>query len=700
MGLTNVSSKKDFMNDVFSTEENKKVVCLVGNPNTGKSSIFNTLTGLHQHTGNWSGKTVVNAYGNYKHKDCDYGIIDLPGIYSMFSCSQEEEVSREFICFGKYDCIVVVCDMCCIERNLNIFYQTIEMNKNVILCLNLYDEAIKKNIKVDIKKLESKLGVPIVVTSVKENYGIENLKDKISDVINSQYTFKCEDIDYGDEINNEICNIMNELQYIKSFDNKYWLSLRIMDSDEKFFDFMENHLTESELNIIRDLQSKYIENNSKTREYIVEEIYKNCSKIKKSCVQQEGDKHLKDRKIDNIVTSKKYGVPIMIGILAIVLFITISLSNIPSSMLSQLFNYLEVKLSDLLLSIKIPTFLHDMLVYGVFRVTGWVISVMFPPMAIFFPMFTFLEDLGYLPRVAFNMDHLFKKSGCHGKQCLTMCMGFGCNCAGIIGTRIIDSKRERLIAIITNNFVPCNGRFPTIIVLSSIFFSVTTSGILNSFVKALVVTSMVVIGVCVTLIISKILTKTLLKGEPSSFTLELPPYRKPKLRTILYTSLIDRTIFVLGRAVMVAAPFGILIWVLANIFINDVSIINHLINFLNPIGLLIGLDGVILCAFLLGLPANEIVIPILLMCYLSTGKLTDFDTANSLGIVLRENGWTIVTAINTMLFSVLHFPCSTALWTIKKETGSTKWTLVSFLLPTVVAFTVCFFVNLIFKIFI
>ena len=339
-----------------------------------------------------------------------------------------------------------------------------------------------------------------------------------------------------------------------------------------------------------------------------------------------------------------------------------------------------------------------MLVYGLFRVTGWVISVMLPPMAIFFPMFTFLEDLGYLPRVAFNMDHLFKKSGCHGKQCLTMCMGFGCNCAGIIGTRIIESKRERLIAIITNNFVPCNGRFPTIIVLSSIFFSVTTSGLFNSIITALIVTTIIIIGVCVTLLISHILSKTLLKGEPSSFTLELPPYRKPKLKTILYTSLIDRTIFVLGRAVMVAAPFGIVIWILANIFINDVSIINYIIQFLNPIGKLIGLDGSILSAFILGIPANEIVMPILLMSYLSTGTLVDFDTVNSLGMILRDNGWTIITAINTMLFSLLHFPCSTALWTIKKETGSNKWTILSFLIPTCVAFIVCFFVNIILRI--
>ena len=339
-----------------------------------------------------------------------------------------------------------------------------------------------------------------------------------------------------------------------------------------------------------------------------------------------------------------------------------------------------------------------MLVYGLFRVTGWCISVMLPPMAIFFPMFTFLEDLGYLPRVAFNMDHLFKKSGCHGKQCLTMCMGFGCNCAGIIGTRIIESKRERLIAIITNNFVPCNGRFPTMIVLSTIFFSSTTSLFFNSIITTLVVTIIVLIGIGVTFLVSYILSKTLLKGEPSSFTLELPPYRRPRIRTILYTSLIDRTIFVLGRAIMIAAPFGIIIWILANIFINDVSIINHIINFLNPLGKLIGLDGAILSSFFLGIPANEIVMPILLMSYLSTGSLIDFETANSLGMILRDNGWTIITAINMMLFSLLHFPCSTALWTIKKETGSNKWTFLAFLIPTCVAFIVCFFVNIFFNI--
>lgn len=702
MGLTKASSNKDFMQDIFDTnDKNKEIVCLVGNPNTGKSSIFNELTGFHQHTGNWSGKTVVNAYGEYKHKGEDYGVIDLPGIYSVFSYSQEEEVAREFICFGKYDVLVVVCDMTCIERNISILFQILEMNKKVILCLNLCDEARDKNIIVDINKMEEELKIPIIKTSVKENIGIEELKDKIRDVLDNKYEFKENDLKYEEEIEKKVTSICEKLDFLKSTDNKRWISLRILDSDEDFFSFMKSHLTEEENEKLKLLREEYNEGNFKeVRENIIETIYEKCKSIRSNYVEQKGDKHLRDRKIDDIITSKKFGIPIMISLIAVILFITINLSNIPSSILSNMFNYLEEKLSIFLNYLHFPVFIHDMLVYGIFRVTGWVISVMLPPMAIFFPMFTFLEDLGYLPRVAFNMDHIFKRAGCHGKQCLTMCMGFGCNCAGVIGTRIIESKRERLIAIITNNFVPCNGRFPLIIVLSSIFFSVTTSTVVNSVVTSLIVTGMVIIGICITLLISYILSKTLLKGEPSSFTLELPPYRKPKLGTILYTSFIDRTIFVLGRAVMIAAPFGIIIWVLANIFINDVSIMGHIVSFLNPIAKVIGLDGTILAAFIIGIPANEIVIPIMLMSYLSTGQLIDFDTASSLGIILRDNGWTIITAINTMLFSLLHFPCSTALWTIKKETGSNKWTFLSFLIPTIVAFVVCFIVNFILKIFV
>lgn len=697
MGLTNTSSRKKYMKDGFNTEDmGKKIVCLLGNPNTGKSSIFNSLTGMHQHTGNWSGKTVVNTYGEYSHNNEEYGIVDLPGIYSILSYSQEEEVAREFICFGKYDILVLVCDMTCLERNLNIFFQMLELNNRIIICLNLYDEAKKKNIIVDIKKMEKMLGVPVVVTSVKDGMGIEDLKDKIEDVVNNKYEFNTKGILYGKDIEERILDIEDKSTFLVNFENRRWFSLRILDSPVNFFDFMRDYLTDEEFTKIEEIKGDYSkEDSEKIREGIIENIYERCRNVKEKCVREIGDKHLRDRKIDDILTSKRYGIPIMFGLLAIVLFITITLSNIPSSMLSNLFSFLEIKLSEFLMFIHLPKVIHDIFVYGIFRITGWVIAVMLPPMAIFFPLFTFLEDLGYLPRVAFNMDHLFKKAGCHGKQCLTMCMGFGCNSAGVIGTRIIESKRERLIAIITNNFVPCNGRFPTLIVLSTIFFSVTTNMFFNSMITALIVTMLVLIGVGVTLIVSYILTKTLLKGEPSSFALELPPYRKPRLRTILYTSLVDRTIFVLGRAVGVAAPFGIIIWGLANIYINDISLLNYIIGFLNPLGNLIGLDGATLSAFFIGIPANEIVMPILLMSYLSTGTLVDFDTTNSLAVILRDNGWTFITAINAMLFSLLHFPCSTTLWTIKKETGSYKWTFISFLIPTVIAFVVCFISNIV-----
>ena len=332
-----------------------------------------------------------------------------------------------------------------------------------------------------------------------------------------------------------------------------------------------------------------------------------------------------------------------------------------------------------------------MLTYGMYRTLAWVVSVMLPPMAIFFPLFTLLEDLGYLPRVAFNLDHLFKKACCHGKQCLTMCMGFGCNAAGVIGCRIIDSPRERLLAILTNNFVPCNGRFPTLITISTIFFSsVIANNFLSSSITALSITLLIIVGVLTTLLVSYILSKTLLKGVPSTFTLELPPYRPPQVGRIIYTSIMDRTLFVLRRAVTVAIPAGIIIWIFANIHIGDITLLSYISNLLDPLGKLIGLDGFILLAFILGFPANEIVIPILIMSYMTTGKMVEFDELSALGNLLRDNGWTYLTALNMMLFSLLHWPCATTLITIKKETNSVKWTALGFLIPTAIAFVVCF----------
>jgi len=436
-------------------------------------------------------------------------------------------------------------------------------------------------------------------------------------------------------------------------------------------------------------KSLYFNQDESIREKISEDNYNYANKLKQKYVKEDVNKLNRDKKIDDIVTSKKFGIPIMLALLGLIFWITIQGANIPSQILADLLFGLQYKLDKILLILGVNDFIRGVFIDGMYKSLAWVISVMLPPMAIFFPLFTLFEDLGYLPRVAFNLDHLFKRAGAHGKMCLSMCMGFGCNAAGVIGCRIIDSPRERLIAVITNNLVPCNGRFPLIIVLSAAFFAFTGSFV-DSIIPALSITLIVLIGVFATLSVSYLLSNTLLKGIPSTFTLELPPYRAPQVGRIIYTSLIDRTIFVLSRAAVVAAPAGAIIWLLANIYVGELSILIHMANFFEPLGRAIGLDGFILIAFIAGFPANEIVIPVLLMAYMSTGTLTDFESIDSLRQILISNGWTQLTAINVMLFSLLHWPCSTTLLTIKKETGSLKWTLAAFIIPTGIAFLVCF----------
>ncbi|MGI6101931.1 MAG: nucleoside recognition domain-containing protein [Bacillota bacterium] len=398
-----------------------------------------------------------------------------------------------------------------------------------------------------------------------------------------------------------------------------------------------------------------------------------------------------DDRIDSILTSKAFGYPVMLLVLALVFWITISGANYPSALLSKLLFGFEDRLTELLLRLHSPEWLHGVLVLGMYRTLAWVVSVMLPPMAIFFPLFTFLEDLGYLPRVAFNLDHWFKRAGAHGKQALTMSMGFGCNAAGVIAARVIESPRERLIAILTNSFVPCNGRFPALIALAATFVGGISASLSNLIASATVV-GLVIIGILVTLLISLALSKTILKGVPSAFTLELPPYRKPQLGRIIVRSLLDRTLFVLKRAVIVALPAGAVTWVVANTYIGGTSVLDIASGWLDPIGRMIGLDGVILLAFILGLPANEIVIPIALMSYLSTGMMIELDSASAMHEVFVSKGWTLITALNFMLFSVLHFPCGTTLLTIKSETGSFKWAAVTAGITTLTAFVVCWLV--------
>ncbi len=427
------------------------------------------------------------------------------------------------------------------------------------------------------------------------------------------------------------------------------------------------------------------------RDQVVKDIYQQAQEIAGQVVESRQVKSDLDQKIDNIVTSKILGFPLMIALLGLVFWLTISGANVPSEMIANVLFGFQDHLTEFFRWAGAPAWLHGVLVLGMYRGLSWVVSVMLPPMAIFFPLFTFLEDLGYLPRVAFNLDKFFKKAGAHGKQVLTMCMGFGCNAAGIIACRIIESPRERMIAILTNNFVPCNGRFPTLIAMAAVFMGAFVSGY-NSLAASALVAGVVVLGILVTLSVSWLLSKTLLKGVPSTFTLELPPYRMPKVGSLIIRSVLDRTLFVLMRAVVVAAPAGAVTWILANIQIGNLSILGHLAGWLQGFGHLIGLDGFIILAFILGLPANEIVVPILIMSYLSQGSMIELDSIEALRQLLINNGWTWLTALNMILFSLLHFPCATTLLTIRKETQSAKWTLLAALIPTGVAVLVCFLI--------
>lgn len=675
MGLTYQSSQFDSMKDIYKIDkkEDQFIVALAGNPNTGKSTVFNSLTGLRQHTGNWPGKTVVNARGDYNYLDKEFILIDLPGIYSLFVSSSEEEVARDFICYANPDVVVVVADATCLERNLNLVFQIMELTNKVILCINLIDEAKKKNIIIDRAGIEKQLGIPVVMCAARSNLGMNQLKEEIYNVVMDKSILKPQVVMYQEYIEEKVNEVEPYVENNFENINSRWLALRMIDANER--------------------KTKEIRN---IRDDISGQIYKEAEEISDKYIRRDKERIDRDRKIDDIVTSRKFGIPLMILSLALILWITIVGANYASEILSSFLFKIEGKLARLLEMANVPTWIYGLLILGLYRTLAWVISVMLPPMAIFFPLFTLLEDLGYLPRVAFNLDHYFKKACAHGKQCLSMCMGLGCNAAGVIACRIIESPREKLIAILTNNFVPCNGRFPILIAISSMCF-ITIGGIAGGMLPVISVTAIVILGILITLLVSYGLSKTILKGVPSSFTLELPPYRRPQIGRVLYTSLIDRTIFVLGRAIVVAAPAGMLIWILANVYIGQSSVIAHAAGFLDPFARVIGLDGFILMAFILGLPANEIVLPILLMAYLSTGEMVEMQNLDSLRGVLVDNGWTLLTALNTMLFSLFHWPCATTLMTIKKETASVKWTVLAAVIPTAIAIIICFITSTVFR---
>lgn len=699
--------------DTEKLKNSNLTIALAGNPNVGKSTVFNALTGMRQHTGNWAGKTVANASGTFTHKNIDFTLVDIPGTYSLMASSPDEEAAREFICFGQPDCIIVVLDATCLERNLNLALQILEVNKKAVICVNLLDEATKKGIQIDLDELSLYLGVPVVGTAARSGEGLDELKDAVFDVATGERKVFGTKIKYNSNLEKAITKLENIIEDSKLFDDKTFsylskrfLALRLIDCDKKldnsikeYFNFsLVEHKTINKAftEIHNELENIGMKQDD-IRDIIVEgivakaqEIYAHCTCLCDKCYSR------RDRKLDKILTSKLTGIPIMLLLFGVIFYITISGANYPSELLSMAFSKVQEWLYGLFDLLHSPPFLKGLLIDGMFKTLSWVVAVMLPPMAIFFPLFTLLEDFGYLPRVAFNMDRFFAKSGTSGKQSLTMLMGFGCNACGVTGCRIIESPRERIIATVTNNFVPCNGRFPTLIAIITMFFATGISLPFRSLVSAGLLLTVIVFGVVVTLLVSKLLSATLLKGLPSSFTLELPPYRRPQICKTIVRSLLDRTIFVLLRAMCVAAPAGIVIWLMSNIMINGESLCVIISNFLQPLGSLMGLDGVILLAFILGFPANEIVVPIIIMIYTASGTLVEYDSLSSLYNLFVENGWTWVTALCTMIFSLMHFPCSTTCLTIYKETKSLKWTLLSFILPTILGILLCMSINAIF----
>lgn len=697
MGITKNSVGKNAVDSVFEIRKQSaedSVIALAGNPNVGKSTVFNALTGMNQHTGNWPGKTVANAQGYFRSGSKGYVMVDIPGTYSLMAHSAEEEVARDFICFDKPDTVVVVCDATCLERSMNLVLQTMEITEKVIVCINLMDEAGRRGININTSLLSRRLGVPVVGITARRKRSIAPLIDAL-DNFNISRTYA---IRYPEPIEEAIALIEPAVASLQSGINSRWLSLRLLDSDIQLKNEIINRLGhgffESPELCIALSRAKTVLDKSgisadKICDMIAESLVTKAHEICSNAVSGGSEYRKHDRRLDKIITGRLTAFPVMLLMLALIFWLTVSGANYPSQLLSEFLFGIQDKLSALFLSLGAPQWLHDSLVLGVYRVLAWVVAVMLPPMAIFFPLFTLLEDSGFLPRIAYNLDKPFRLCNACGKQALTACMGFGCNAAGVIGCRIIDSPRERLLAIMTNSFVPCNGKFSGLILIITLFFVGSAGGMLSSVLSALILTAVIVLGISATFLATKLLSETVLKGIPSSFTLELPPYRKPQIAKTLVRSVFDRTLFVLGRAAAVAAPAGLVIWLAANISIGNLTLLEHCAAFLDPFARLIGLDGVILMAFVLGFPANEIVIPIIIMSYSAMGALPELGGAAEIQSLLATNGWSASTAVCFILFSLMHWPCSTTLITVKKETGSLKYTLLAAALPTAMGIALC-----------
>ncbi len=716
MGLTNTStglgaSARELT--VTRRRPGDRIIAIAGNPNVGKSTLFNHLTNLHQHTGNWPGKTVSNAQGWCQSSSHSYVLVDIPGTYSLMAHSAEEEVARSFLCFGEKNGVAVVCDAALLERNLNLVLQIMECTRPVMVCVNLLDEAKRNHISVDLNTLSRLLGVPVVGTVAHSRTAASDFLealDRMTDAKPAGFFH----VSYEAALEQAAALLEQALRLWEQESgmqdrlfrglNLRWLALKLLENDAGLIQDISGFLgfSPAEPAIIRSaLQEAWLllDAQSITPEAIPNHLVRGLTDTAAAIAAQTVRQHASDGAssgrgpmLDRLFTGRFTAYPLMALLLAAVFWLTIAGANYPSALLSSLLFRIQDGLSAFFAAVGAPEWLHSMLVLGVYRTLAWVVSVMLPPMAVFFPLFALLEDAGFLPRIAYNLDRPFQRCRACGKQALTICMGFGCNAAGIVGCRIIDSPRERLIAILTNSFVPCNGRFPTLITLITLFFVGNAGGLGSSLLSSLLLTFFILLGIAMTFLVSWVLSRTLLTGMPSSFILELPPYRRPQVGRVIVRSFLDRTLFVLGRAAAVAAPAGLLLWLMANVSVGGSTLLVHCAALLDPLGRCLGMDGVILMAFLLGLPANEIVIPIVLMAYMTQGSLIALEDMTLLQELLTANGWTWTTAVCVILFSLMHWPCSTTLLTIYRETRSLRWTALAFLIPTLCGMAACLIV--------